>query len=952
MEKVSKSPQVFVQKQLPWVLGAVALVFYALTLTHWVTFKSIGDIVKVAGWDWRPAFFQPLHFLLTFPIRWLPTNLQIVGANLFSAACASLSLALLARCVAILPHDRTRDQRGLERSEFSFLSIPLSWLPPVFAVLACGLQLTFWENAITATSEALDLLVFAFVVWCLLEYRLHQKESWLSRAAVIYGLGMTNNFAMIAFFPAFLGTVAWMAGRRLWNLRLLGKLALLGLAGLSLYLVLPLYESTSGASGLGFWEMLKFNLGNQKNFVLHYPKFIIFLVSLTSVFPVLFMGIKWPASFGDINAVGNALTNLMMHLIHAVFLLACLYVTFDPSFSPRKLGNEAFAFLPMYFLGALSIGYYSGYFLLVFRGSAALKAWQRPKAWRKSLNYAVASLVCAAAVATPVTLLYKNYPKIKTTCGKELSQFGELASQSLGGRKGVVLSDDPFRLYSLYAALRAKGLADQYVLVETGSLTQKLYHRHLRKKYGQSWPDLPPVVAASEQVDPNVLIYMLHQVAREREIFYLHPSFGYYFESFYMVPRKLVVQLKPFPEGTVVPPLLSQEEVQENSLFWKGVAEQDLRTIKHLGGGKKSRQKPAPTPKDMVGSYYARTLNLTGVEFQRAGEKEKAAEIFALARELNPENPAALINYDFSRSLLTGKPEIGKYSEDVNRLMAPYGGNVDALLANSGPVEEPNFCALLSGILERGNNFKQAAQYMLRFLAYQPEHMPAKISLVRLYVRSRAPELALQEIARLRSKADSLTEENKVELTQYEAWAYASQKEVGKAEKTLQAALTQFPNSAEILNNTLVELYMENGGITNAFAVLQAQIAAQPENVNPMINYAALKIRNKEFADAIAMTDRILKIDPKNTFALMNRAIACLEAGRLDDAEQSYNQLLPLLQSPVYSIYYGLGEIAYRKKNKEEALKNFDRYLQLIPAKSPEARLVKDRIKNLKSGTF
>ena len=117
-----------------------------------------------------------------------------------------------------------------------------------------------------------------------------------------------------------------------------------------------------------------------------------------------------------------------------------------------------------------------------------------------------------------------------------------------------------------------------------------------------------------------------------------------------------------------------------------------------------------------------------------------------------------------------------------------------------------------------------------------------------------------------------------------------------------------------------------------------------------MINFAALKIRNREFADAIEMTDRILKLQPQNTFALMNRAIACLETDRLDDAEKDYRQLLSILEKPPYSIYYGLGEINYRKKNTPEAIKNFDTYLKLIPVKSREAELVKKRIEDLKSG--
>ena len=134
--------------------------------------------------------------------------------------------------------------------------------------------------------------------------------------------------------------------------------------------------------------------------------------------------------------------------------------------------------------------------------------------------------------------------------------------------------------------------------------------------------------------------------------------------------------------------------------------------------------------------------------------------------------------------------------------------------------------------------------------------------------------------------------------------------------------------------------------------MLKEQIHAQPENVNPMINYSALKIRNREYDDAIAMTTEVLKLDPKNAYGLMNRAIACLQSGRLDEAEKDYVTLLAVLPKPPYAIYYGLGEIALRKKNKKEALKNYDKYLELIPSGSPEERIVKEKIKTLKRGIF
>src|SRR5207249_4034393 len=156
--------------------------------------------------------------------------------------------------------------------------------------------------------------------------------------AFVYGLAMTNNFAMIAFLPALAAALIWIKGLGLLNFRLCVRLALCGLAGLSLYLLLPLLHTFSDLKEVGFWELLRVNLGFHKNVVFVFPRAIVLMLSFTSLMPVLFMGIKWPASFGDISAAGNLLTNLMTHVIHGVFLLACLYVAFDPGYSPRSLG--------------------------------------------------------------------------------------------------------------------------------------------------------------------------------------------------------------------------------------------------------------------------------------------------------------------------------------------------------------------------------------------------------------------------------------------------------------------------------------------------------------------------------------------------------------------------------------------------------------------------------------
>src|SRR5213079_1104047 len=161
----------FVRSRLPWLMAAAALVVYLLTLNRWVSLSSLSLVSTTASKDFTPPVSAPLHFLLTFPVRWLPVGWQPVALNAFAAACAALTLGLLARSVALLPHDRTREQRMRERSEQSLLSIPAAWAPPLFAALVCGLQLSFWEAATDVGEEKQVMHLFAYIVRCLLEYR-------------------------------------------------------------------------------------------------------------------------------------------------------------------------------------------------------------------------------------------------------------------------------------------------------------------------------------------------------------------------------------------------------------------------------------------------------------------------------------------------------------------------------------------------------------------------------------------------------------------------------------------------------------------------------------------------------------------------------------------------------------------------------------------------------------
>ena len=204
VESLPKPERRFAQDSLPWVVGAAALAVYLATLNHWVTPGSLALIARVNGWEWQSTISQPLLYILTFPFRWLPAGWVPLALNLFTAVGAALTLMTLARSVALLPHDRLEEQRSLVENEQGLLTLRGAWVPVVLAAVALGLQLTFWEQAIAATGELLDLLLFAYIIRCLLEHRRDERPAWLDRAAFLFGCGMANNWGMVPFLPLFI----------------------------------------------------------------------------------------------------------------------------------------------------------------------------------------------------------------------------------------------------------------------------------------------------------------------------------------------------------------------------------------------------------------------------------------------------------------------------------------------------------------------------------------------------------------------------------------------------------------------------------------------------------------------------------------------------------------------------------------------------------------------------
>jgi hypothetical protein len=666
MGKESGDERSIVRGVLPWIVAGVALAVYLLTLNRWVSLLNLTNVASVAGWRWQPEVFTPVYYVVTFPLRWLPDGWIPLALNLFSAVGAALTLALLARSVMLLPHDRTRDQRERERSEFSLLSVPLAWLPPVMAAGICGLQLTFWEHGTNGTGAMLDLLMFAYVVRCLLEYRLDERVSWLTRAAFVFGLGMTNSFGMIGYLPLFVAAVIWLRGLSFFNLQFLSRMMLWALAGLSLYLLLPILATFSDLAPIGVWEALKVNLLAQKTNLLGLPfnKGMVFsgdrplwILALPSLLPLLMISIRWPSRFGDTTALGVTLTAWSFRVAHAAFFLAGLWVVFDPPFSARGFGLP---FLSFSYLGALCLGYFAGYFLLVCR--PAQTRHRRPSPYAGLIQQTTTAVVCGLFVLVPAGLLYRNAAHVRATNGPLIKQFADGLVEGLPER-GVVLSDDVNRLVIAQARLAALGRDQDFLIIHTESLKMPAYHRFLQRQYSQEWPlKLEP--DEMRILDDSALVQTILKLGEKEQISYLHPSFGYYFEFHWNEPHGLAHRLNRYTGDALLPPPLSPELIAWNEAFWTKAGEQVLQPLEKVLAKPAPDYKPGPIerlfkamklPNQLniqslfLASYYSRGLNCWGVELQKAGEFDKAVRHFEMAQTLNPDNVVAKINLQYNQ---------------------------------------------------------------------------------------------------------------------------------------------------------------------------------------------------------------------------------------------------------------------------------------------------------------
>jgi tetratricopeptide (TPR) repeat protein len=272
----------------------------------------------------------------------------------------------------------------------------------------------------------------------------------------------------------------------------------------------------------------------------------------------------------------------------------------------------------------------------------------------------------------------------------------------------------------------------------------------------------------------------------------------------------------------------------------------------------------------------------------------------------------------------------------------------EALNVN-GPFDDPSFCFQNGLILVQNAFMRQAVDAFARVRQLAPDYLPARLLLAQIYIFNRLPDRALETLHEPLTQPEKfgLAETNSTELNILAAGAYFQKNDITRGVQLLETEISRHPTNDDLLTAT-AKAYTMRGLFTNALKVIDRKLKFSPDDPAWILNRGYIYIQLKAYDTAIADLTRVLAIQPNNPDALFSRAVARLGSDKLDGARADYLQLQQTYANS-FPVAYGLGEIAWRRHETNEAIRNYVIYLANANTNTAEAKVVHERLDQLQA---
>ena len=894
---------------------------------------------------------QPLLWLLTLPLHLFPAAWVPLGLNVFSAALAALTLALLARTVQLLPWDQPLEN----------LPRRVGTLPVLLACTLCGMEFSFWQEATAATGEMLDLFLLAAALWLLLEYRVRRESRWLNAATLVWGLGMADNWLMLLALPLFIGGVIWLQGFRFFKVKSCLRLAGLGLVGFSIYALLPLVNGLASHSpwslGQAWLVSLKQTKGQIAQVYRLWVAHRLFAVAVALYFlvPTLSLLVRLRDEGNKNKSQVDRFQNWLYRSLRAVLLLACLWLAFDPTAGLRQIIQHQFGdslrLLTFDYLNALGAAFLAGNLLLISLGHVDQR--RRSRVGRLWQQLAVPT-AATGLVLISIALVARNAPAILRLNLYPLQCFGELAVASLPVGRGVMLSEQPAKLQVFQAALAQHRNRVDWLAVDTHALPTVAYRAELERQRPLGWL----TDETRHELTRAEMLRLLVQIARTNRLCYLHYGYGDFFERFYLEPTGAIYEMKLWERNSPEHPPLPAAVTEATETFWTAAWQRELAALVPAPTGRPTgwRKKierlgftPAPLSQDrLLAGWYSLALNSWGVELQQQGRWPAARIRFEQALQLNATNVPAQVNLSGNTNFQSGH-KLGL--DGMDQLAAQVGifQYLSLHMENYGPFDAPIYCYVLGHAFEQNGCPLQAAQQFERAQTLAPDTVAPKFALARLYTRLRWNDRALPLIHQLREATDNLSPNlaRETELALLEATSWLAQTNPANAQVAFQSILRRHPGDVALESRVIIT-YLEYGEFTNALRLVEAQLSRSPHDVPTLNQQAFILIQTGHAAAAIPVLDHVLALTNLPS-ARLSHARAQMACQDFSAAESDYRELE---KSGAYprEVSYGLAAMAERRHDTNQMVHYLRAGLAHTPPETPQWRQVNARLQAVERG--
>ena len=389
---------------------------------------------------------------------------------------------------------------------------------------------------------------------------------------------------------------------------------------------------------------------------------------------------------------------------------------------------------------------------------------------------------------------------------------------------------------------------------------------------------------------------MLNDVSNKTPIYYLHPSFGYYFEQFYLKPEKGIFRLLPYPSGadSLDKPALTKDQVLANS----SIAEAIEKQFDAFAEESERLRENQFLDSLIIMGWLSRNLNQRGVDLIRNNQSEAAEKLFLAACKIYRGSPKG--NVVAQANLRQANPESDyEFDEELDRLIGDDEllslSRIDSTLKTYGPFDLTQACFQLGQNFARKTQIRQAYHELTR-AAELAKTLPDPVFFIaEMFVSYELPDKAKLFIERLAkmNEANPFTPDQQIKLIRLEAGLLLAASGPDAAEKYLAERLKPHMNSLGGLH-TMLAFHLDHDQNTKALALLDNWLKDNQDDLATLTDKGQLLSRLKRYDKAVEVYQSALELansqDKSNLISMI--AATYTEKGDFESALEYINDAI------------------------------------------------------------